>query len=66
MAAIKAIFFRTIAKTITSQDMQEAERLWVKEVQREYSRDWPKRFERLGPAVDKDGIITVGNNEIVA
>lgn len=61
MAAIKAKSFRAIAKSITSQDMQEVEKLWVKEVQREYSRDWPKRFERLGLAINKDGIITVGN-----
>lgn len=61
MAAIQSKSFRAIAKNVTSEDMQEAERLWVKEVQREYSRDWPKRFERLGPAIDKDGIITVGN-----
>lgn len=61
MAAIKAKSFRAVARNVSSQDLQEAEKLWVKEVQREYSRDWPKRFERLGPAIDKDGIITVGN-----
>ena len=61
MAAIKARSFQAIAKNVSRQDMQEAEKPWVKEIQREYSRDWSKRFERLGPAIDKDGIIVVGN-----
>lgn len=40
--------------------MQETEKLWIKEVQKEYSKDWQKRYQKIGDEVDKDGLITVG------
>ena len=59
MAVVKSKSFKAIGNNVNSCDMQDAEKLWVKEVQKKFSEDWQRRFERLGPAISKNGIITV-------
>ena len=61
MTVVKSKPFKAISNNVNSCDMQDTEKLWVKEVQKEFSEDWQMRFERLGPAISKDGIITVGS-----
>lgn len=41
--------------------MVSTETLWVKEAKKEYLKDWRKRFRRLGPAINEEGIIVVGS-----
>lgn len=61
MAAVKARSLKAIGKDISSCDMIRAEKLWVKEAQIKYLGDWQKRFQRLGPAMNEEGIIFVGS-----
>ena len=52
--------FRGILHALTSDNLKEAERYWVKMVQSEFREDWIQRFRRLGPSKDENGIIVVG------
>lgn len=51
--------FNKILQSITSENLKEAEHYWVKIVQSEFI-DWEKRFAKLGPSKDGNGIIIVG------
>ncbi|KAK3881885.1 hypothetical protein Pcinc_013710 [Petrolisthes cinctipes] len=52
--------FKGLLHNLTSADLKQAENYWIKIVQREFAGDWEKRFKRLGPSVNENGIITVG------
>ena len=61
MNAVKGKSLKAIGNDVSSCDMVSAEKLWVKEAQKEYLDDWRKRFRRLGPAINEEGIIVVGS-----
>lgn len=61
LAVAKAKSFKAAGNKVDTSSMRNAEKLWVKEAQKDISAEWQKRFERLGPAMNKDGIITVGS-----
>ena len=48
------------AGIVSSVHMQNAEFEWLKFVQNEIPNDWMKRFKRLGPIRNKEGLICVG------
>lgn len=52
--------FRGTLLALTADDFNDAERYWVKMVQQEFQEDWNKRFRRLGPSKDENGVIVVG------
>lgn len=55
---------RSIAKLCQepeADDLHSAEIFWIKTVQREISKDWEVRYQRLGPKMNEEGIITVGD-----
>lgn len=52
--------FKGILHALTPDNLKEAEKYWVKRVQHEFREDWNKRFRRLGPSKDEEGIIVVG------
>ncbi|KAK4316629.1 hypothetical protein Pmani_012229 [Petrolisthes manimaculis] len=43
------------------EDLHLAEIFWIKTVQRDISEDWKVRYQRLGPKMNEEGIITVGH-----
>ncbi|XP_076028384.1 uncharacterized protein LOC143017480 [Oratosquilla oratoria] len=61
LASIRSKSFRAIGNHVNSSDMQVAEKLWVREVQKEFSKNWQTRFSRLGPTINNEGIIIVGS-----
>lgn len=52
--------FKGTLHNLTSADVEQAENYWIKIVQREFAEAWKKRFKRLGPSINENGIITVG------
>ena len=52
--------FKCNAFDLTSEDVSNALRCWIKYVQLEIMGEWENRFKRLGPSL-RHGIITVGN-----
>lgn len=52
--------FRGICDKINSETSVEAETWWVKFAQRELPEDCMKKFQRLRPFINQDGIVCVG------
>lgn len=52
--------FRGSLQNLTSDDLKEAERYWIKIVQNEFKENWEGRFKRLGPSIDEGDVIVVG------
>lgn len=57
-AVFKCKSLKGIFKEPTVEDVNEAETMWVKEMQKDMP-DWEVRFKRLGPKLN-DGVIVVG------
>ena len=50
-----------IGKRLTAQQVIDSETLWVRQVQKNIlSLDWRNRFRRLGPSINSNGLIVVG------
>jgi hypothetical protein len=60
LAIVKWKTFRGICSKITSGASFEAEKGWVKHAQGELPEDYIKKFQRLGPFINQDGIVCVG------
>ena len=53
--------WNSIGKSPTAEHLQQAETIWVKHVQKDLLKtDWKNRFRRLGPNINSDGVIVVG------
>ena len=55
----RSIFW--LKHTPQAEDLQLAENFWIKTVQSDISEDWRVRYQRLGPMMNEEGIIMVGN-----
>lgn len=53
--SFKAMFINPPAEML-----KFAEKSWVKEVQKDIPPDWNTRYQRLGPSINDEGIIVVG------
>ena len=60
LKALRCKSFKNILDHPKVSDINAAEILWVKSVQACYKSDWQVRFRRLGPMLDENGIILVG------
>ncbi|XP_068209204.1 uncharacterized protein [Palaemon carinicauda] len=49
-----------IFQTPNIDEISQAEMLWVREIQSRLGKDWESRYRRLGPSVNKDGLIVIG------
>ncbi|XP_056010774.1 uncharacterized protein LOC130051848 [Ostrea edulis] len=52
--------FKGICDKITMETLIEAEMSWVKHAQKDLPKDWMKKFQRLGPFLNQDGVVCVG------
>ena len=52
--------FKGILHNLASTNRKQAESYWIKIVQREFAGNWENRFKKLGPSIDENGIIVVG------
>lgn len=55
--------FRSLFQLFREPDAQEllkAEMFWIKQVQRKMDENWQTRYQRLGPSMNKEGIVIVG------
>ena len=53
--------FKYVLINPTAEDLRLAELFWIKQVQSEIMHDWEKRYKRLGPKCNAEGIIIVGD-----
>ncbi|XP_068223879.1 uncharacterized protein [Palaemon carinicauda] len=60
LKAFKFKSFKGIFQTPNIDEISQAEMLWVREIQSTLGKDWEFRYRRLGPSVNKDGLIVVG------
>ncbi|XP_043208348.1 uncharacterized protein LOC122373955 isoform X1 [Amphibalanus amphitrite] len=52
---------KSISKSPTAEHLQQAEAMWIEHVQKALLKtDWKIRFRRLGPSINSDGVIVVG------
>ena len=49
-----------ISSDVNVDMLKLAENFWIKHVQQQFQSDWMVRFKRLGPMMDRMGIIVVG------
>ncbi|XP_068236892.1 uncharacterized protein [Palaemon carinicauda] len=60
LKAFKFKSFKGIFQTPNIDEISQAEMMWVREIQSRLGKDWESRYRRLGPSVNKDGLIVVG------
>ncbi|XP_043218664.1 uncharacterized protein LOC122379997 [Amphibalanus amphitrite] len=53
--------FKNIGQPLNAALLAKAEKLWIKHAQRQLLINWQNRFRRLGPSIDSEGILVVGN-----
>lgn len=49
-----------LAREPNTQELSRAEMYWIKQVQGKIDGDWQTKYRRLGPSMNKEGIIIVG------
>lgn len=60
---LNVLQFRSLFQLFREPDAQEllkAEMFWIKQVQRKIDENWQTRYQRLGPSMNKEGIVIVG------
>ena len=58
---VKGRSFKSIFRIPISSELKDAEKYWVIQAQSTLQPDWEKRFVKLGPFKDQNGIIYVGS-----
>ena len=49
-----------LSREPNAQELLKAELYWIKQVQGQIDENWQTRYQRLGPSMNKEGIIIVG------
>ena len=49
-----------LSREPNAQELSKAEMIWIRLVQGKIDENWQTRYQRLGPSMNKDGIIMVG------
>ena len=52
--------FKVVLNSPTVREIQEAEQIWVQHVQSSLGTDWRKQYKRLGPSLNDEGNVVVG------
>ena len=60
LKAVKFKSFRRIFDCPNVNNIKTAELIWIKDIQSDYRSNWKTRFCRLGPMLDENGIVLVG------
>jgi hypothetical protein len=60
MQIAKAKSFKNVTRNIMAEDLVNAELEWIRVLQREITNDWRRKYQRLGPEMNEQGIIVVG------
>ena len=60
ISSAKRRSFKEIGKEPTADFIQQAEHFMIKSVQKTLAHDWRIKYQRLGPTLDEEGIIVVG------